>query len=334
MVGAGMPCRTCCNLSVYHIICLCCCRFTMDQTCPKCKTTKYRNPNMKLMVNVCGHNICESCVDLLFAKGSGSCPECNIPLRRTNYRLQLFEDATIDKEVDIRRRILKDFNKQEEDFETLRDYNDYLEMVEDIIFNLTNNLEILETNKKILSYKESHKELTVKNRSKLSKDALELEDILSMEQKQSKQIKLEMKVLEEAEKMAKIKNKEKLIDDLMFGDENASKILEEHRETVAMEEKTKKTFSTGLDTGVTLPVHVAASDELYVYTHPPEDVEGPLPPKQEDLKQAGFTQHIKTATNQERAGGYKETMGCYRAVQEAMAGLYYRPGVKTVQQEG
>ena len=38
----------------------------MDQVCPRCKTTKYKNPNMKLMVNVCGHNICETCVELLF----------------------------------------------------------------------------------------------------------------------------------------------------------------------------------------------------------------------------------------------------------------------------
>ena len=60
--------------------------------------------------------------------GSGSCPECDIPLRRGNFRLQLFEDAIIDKEVDIRRRILKDFNKHEEDFESLREYNDYLEV--------------------------------------------------------------------------------------------------------------------------------------------------------------------------------------------------------------
>ena len=58
----------------------------MDQVCPRCKTTKYRNPNMKMMVNVCGHNLCESCVELLFVKGSGSCPECNIPLRRGNFR--------------------------------------------------------------------------------------------------------------------------------------------------------------------------------------------------------------------------------------------------------
>ena len=82
-------------------------------------------------------------------QGSGSCPECNIPLRRTNFRLQLFEDANVDKEVDIRRRILKDFNKLQEDFDSLREYNDYLEMVEDIIFNLCNNIDVTETEKKV-----------------------------------------------------------------------------------------------------------------------------------------------------------------------------------------
>ena len=147
----------------------------MDEACPRCKTTKHRNPNMKLMVNVCGHNLCESCVELLFVKGSGSCPECDIPLRRTNFRIQLFEDAAIDKEVDIRRRILKDFNKQREDFGCLRDYNDYLEMIEDIIFSLSNDVDILETNKKIQTYKELNKDQILKNRSKYSQDALEIE---------------------------------------------------------------------------------------------------------------------------------------------------------------
>jgi len=281
---------------------------------------------MKLMVNVCGHNICESCVELLFVKGSGACPECNIPLRRTNFRLQLFEDASIDKEVDIRRRILKDFNKLEEDFETLREYNDYLEMVEDIIFNLTNNVNILETNKKIQTYKESNKDITVKNRSKLSRDALELEDILSTEKKHSMQVKLELKVLEEAEKKAKIKNKEKLIDDLMFGEEDANKILEEHRVSVANEEKSKL-FSTGIETATnSLPVQTALTDEAFVYVEPELHVEGPLPPEQKDLYSCGFTQHIKSANDQEKAGGYEETLGCFRALQEAMAGLYFVPG--------
>ena len=28
-----------------------------DQGCPRCKTTKYRNPSLKLMVDVCGHTL-------------------------------------------------------------------------------------------------------------------------------------------------------------------------------------------------------------------------------------------------------------------------------------
>ncbi|XP_033125954.1 CDK-activating kinase assembly factor MAT1-like [Anneissia japonica] len=104
----------------------------MEQVCPRCKTTKYLNPSLKLMVNVCGHSLCENCVSLLFARQSGVCPQCNTALRRNQFRLQQFEDSAIEKDVDIRKRILKDFNKQEDDFEDLRLYNDYLEMVETI----------------------------------------------------------------------------------------------------------------------------------------------------------------------------------------------------------
>ena len=85
----------------------------MDFECPVCKTTKYRNPAMQMLVNVCGHGLCSSCVETLFARGSGSCPECEVTLRRANFKLQLFEDASIDKEDDVRRRVLRECcNKQ------------------------------------------------------------------------------------------------------------------------------------------------------------------------------------------------------------------------------
>nr|XP_019824575.1 PREDICTED: CDK-activating kinase assembly factor MAT1-like [Bos indicus] len=75
---------------------------------------------------------CESCVDLLFVRGAGNCPECGTPLRKSNFRVQLFEDPTVDKEVEIRKKVLKIYNKREEDFPSLREYNDFLEEVEEI----------------------------------------------------------------------------------------------------------------------------------------------------------------------------------------------------------
>jgi CDK-activating kinase assembly factor MAT1 len=89
-----------------------------------------------------------------------------VPLRRSNYRVQLFEDAFVEKEVDIRRRVLKDFNKREEDFETLNDFNEYLEEVENIIFNLCNNIDIVATNQRIDQFKKENKEIIAKNKAR------------------------------------------------------------------------------------------------------------------------------------------------------------------------
>ncbi len=64
--------------------------------------------------------------------------------------------------MDIRKRVLRDFNLKEEDFGTLREYNDYLEMVEDIIFNLVNDIDVQETNRRIAVYKQKNKDQIAK----------------------------------------------------------------------------------------------------------------------------------------------------------------------------
>ena len=45
---------------------------------------------------------------MLFVKGSGACPQCGTALRRINYRLQVFEDVGVEKEVNIRKKILRE----------------------------------------------------------------------------------------------------------------------------------------------------------------------------------------------------------------------------------
>lgn len=118
-----------------------------DIECPRCKTTKYRNPQLKLLVNVCGHPLCEKCIELMFANGSAKCYQCPTPLKRINFKKQLFQDSRVEKDIQVRRDLLRKFSKNQEAFPSLRAYNDYLEKLETIIFNLANDIDLDETNK-------------------------------------------------------------------------------------------------------------------------------------------------------------------------------------------
>ncbi|XP_040583035.1 CDK-activating kinase assembly factor MAT1 [Lepeophtheirus salmonis] len=295
-----------------------------DQVCPKCKTTRYRNPSMKLMVNDCGHNLCDSCVELLFVKGSGSCPECQIPLRKVNFRVQLFDDALVDREVDIRRRILRDYNKKRDDFDSLRSYNDYLESIEDIIFNLCNDIDILDTNKRINDYKEKNRDSIVRNRHKLSQESMEIQDILHFEEQHSVSKKKEIQEHEASTKLEKQRVKEQMIQELMFSETDANDIVDSFNSA-------KSKFSTGIDiksrtinSSGPLLLPELVPDEPYVYSEPDIVFDGPSPPRS-DKEIKDFCRHIRAAGVSELAAGYVESIACFRALQEAMSGLYYSP---------
>lgn len=104
----------------------------VEEACPVCKSDHYLNPKMVLLVSACYHKICDSCTGRLFAHGSAPCPVCGTILRRSNLVVPTFEDMRVEKECRVRKRLATIFNKVREDFEGLREYNDYLEEVEDI----------------------------------------------------------------------------------------------------------------------------------------------------------------------------------------------------------
>lgn len=274
----------------------------------------------------------------IFFIGSGSCPDCKIPLRRNNFRVQLFEDPAVEKEVDIRKRVLKDFNKKEEDFSTLAEYNDYLEEVETIIYNLANNIDVINTNKRIEQYKKENKDYITKNKGKLGREEYELEEILEMEKQLEEQRKAEIKMEEVEAKRKKIQQKEALIDELMFSNANAQNIiatfektakeakLEEEQEVKPPPAKVSK-FSSGIQFGkqATTGFLPIPTDEgpLFVYKPPVFVTDGPRPPTLEEILNDGYTNHVRAETEQERAGGFHSYVACMRALQDALAGLYH-----------
>lgn len=309
-----------------------------DQACPRCKTTKYRNPSLKLMVNVCGHALCESCVELLFLKGSGSCPDCNVPLRRSNFRVQMFEDAMVEKEVDIRKRVLRDYNKKEEDFGSLREYNDYLEEIETIVYNLTNNIEVVSTNKRIEQYKKDNKDVIIKNKAKIGREEVELEEILEIEKHHEELRRAEILRLEREAKKQKLREKEALIDELMFAEGDAKDILNTFTQTVLANKKDEEIvvpkskvtqFSSGVKFtrgagGQIVPPPVIEEGPLYQYEAPVvPDRCGPDPPNYEEIASIGYLNHVRAETEAEKAGGYSSRLPCLRALQDALGGLYH-----------
>ncbi|KAL2715637.1 CDK-activating kinase assembly factor MAT1 [Vespula squamosa] len=314
-----------------------------DQACPRCKTTKYRNPSLKMMVNVCGHTLCENCVDLLFLKGSGSCPECHIPLRRTNFRVQMFEDPMVEKEVNIRKRILRDFNKKEEDFATLREYNDYLEEVENIIYNLANDIDVIETNKKIDQYKKDNKDQINKSKSKLGRKEYELEELLELEKQQEEERRLELAREEMEAKKKKIRDKEALIDELTFSEGNAKNIVDTFASAIQNSKKEARTgspkatqFSTGIKFGKQgtqnyLQIPKVEEGPMFTYIPLRQQTEGPVVPTWREIQTRGYISHVRAETKPERAGGFKAHVACLRALQEAMASLYHNPSQHTTE---
>ncbi|KAK7381191.1 hypothetical protein VNO78_33721 [Psophocarpus tetragonolobus] len=74
------------------------------------------------------------------------------------------------KEIAIRRRIASIFNKREDDFPSLKEYNDYLEEVEDMTFNLIEGIDVSLIEEKIAAYQEENAEQIMINRARKAEE--------------------------------------------------------------------------------------------------------------------------------------------------------------------
>jgi CDK-activating kinase assembly factor MAT1 len=134
--------------------------------------------------------MCDNCINRLFLSGPGPCPFCKTTLRRSNFVVQTFEDLLVEKEVQVRKKVGRYFNKRLEDFPNLRAYNDYLEQSEDLIFNLIHNIDVQATNEKIERYRVENKDQIAASLAKQVAEDKALQQQLLREKKE-KQLRKE-----------------------------------------------------------------------------------------------------------------------------------------------
>lgn len=214
-----------------------------NDMCPICKTDRYLSPNMVFLINPeCYHKICESCVDRIFSLGPSQCPypKCGKILRKNKFKKQVFEDIAIEREVDIRKRVQSIYNKTEEDFDSLQQYNEYLEKVENIIFNLANNIDRDATDAEVAKYEADHKieilEIAMREGQK-SADSVKYHEAVETLRQEKLKIQRQM---EEEDAQFQQQQKQELMDQLSSSDANAEDIMKQQRSQQAKRSSMRK----------------------------------------------------------------------------------------------
>lgn len=270
-----------------------------------------------------------------FFIGSGPCPKCLIPLRRNGFKLQQFEDASVDVEVEIRKRILQDYNKTEDDFDNLDDYNDYLEEIEDIIYNLVRNINVAETKERIEHYKRENKEIIMRNRMKSKREEQALDDLIE-EEKMHSQYKRDEVLRDEAEQRnKKLRVDAELIDSLAHSNSDAKDIVNTyaHKKEEIPVVKSKPIskppinftkFSTGIkfnQSSISIPIK---EGPLFKYEPVYHQLNGPSCPDITQLESLGYMKYFRAENTAELAGGFLTKTSCLHFVQECVSALYER----------
>lgn len=162
-------------------------------------------------------------------QGPAPCPviSCGKTLRKNKFRKQTFEDVSVEREVDVRKRVALTFNKRADDFDSLREYNDYLEKVEDITFKLINRVDVQQTERELMDYEAENKELINTNAARQAAEMMAFAQATEAE-KESQRLARELAIWErEEERREQEELKTATLNALATGDKGAVKVIQE-----------------------------------------------------------------------------------------------------------
>ena len=293
---------------------------------------RYLNLDLEFLINPeCYHPMCSGCVNRIFNDGPNQCPyaECHRTLRRRGFRSAFFGDLGVEREVDIRRRVGAVFNKAEDDFVSLRDYNDYLYEVECLTDDLVNGGD--EARKKaevkLLEWEAQHK-ADIERNKRTGREAEETrKKRWAAEQEAAKRRRVEDLKAEEEDRIMSARLNEEMLDGLTRADDSAAQNVVKRIELIKRgQERRQREMITDDAPGLSIR-------GLKEKTKRPVEDDGPydpfggvdLTPSRFDLAKLGdyHNEWVDAARDKEylRVGGYSADEYVPRALFDAFAGL-------------
>ena len=119
------------------------------------------------------------------------------------------------------------FNRRQEEFESLRDYNNYLEEVEILTFNLINKTDVEETEKKLAAYAADHHSSISHNIALAHEESISINAEEAAQREQARLRRAEALREEEEERRAREEGKRTLVERLAKSRGNADAIVQE-----------------------------------------------------------------------------------------------------------
>ncbi|TPX39455.1 CDP-diacylglycerol---glycerol-3-phosphate 1-phosphatidyltransferase [Synchytrium endobioticum] len=198
------------------------------EQCPLCQTSGFLDKKLVVKVSPCGHRLCENCIRKLYPTAGTTvrCPTegCRRILRRSDFVGRLFEDVYVVNEVTIRKKLQYDLTPEDFDGDASR-YDEYLEKIEDWVYNIVNQVDVEMTEEEIAKFNREFADKIKKEKERAKEEAKEvalMEELIRRRRERMREQSL--RELEEKEHIRK-NEKEELLKKLAHSKDQESKSI-------------------------------------------------------------------------------------------------------------
>ena len=227
------------------------------------------------------------------------------------------------------------FNRRESEFTNLLAYNNYLEEVETLTFNLLYNIDVATTEAKLAAYAAQNAPTIAHNSALQTQEAASAEAKLAAQKEQARLRREEARKEENEERALREEGKKEVIDKMATSTEDPDKIARDGQKVVLKKstarrtaaEKARQQQATKVDNGSSAPLFEIQGLKPVVQPEPEKAydafggyaVKGSYYALQEQYEHPWLE---KARTDEQiTAGGYDVGEYCARAMLEAFAGL-------------
>jgi len=227
----------------------------------------------------------------------------------------MFDDPAVDKEVFVRTKLLKVYNKREADFSSEGEYDNYLEKIEELVWATMDNEEWAKD--EIASYERQNQLLIRKNHAKSAKEDETLEEQIMMEKKAIDDARVKMAATEAEAERNRINEEKRLMEKIETGGD-ITDIM--HRRTNLNVETEQRLQSESVVITAQEVKHV----ELYSYAEMAMETYGPSVPAQLNA----YFDAIRPPGERQLAGGFTIELGLTRALGDAFSCLTWKSSLE------